>query len=628
MQGNASEMEDKDTKGTSCFTDNTTDACVFIETEASCEDALDSLEALFEESDGTDISDLIDNIDEPDRGNPQALLNRQQLEEDSQLLSALKRKYVSPSPKQRVIDLSPRLEALCVSPRRSSSKRRLFEDSGIGHEAEDSNAQVEQVASEELTNSGTLTNGDENAVCATQDGDTRCLDILHSSNRHATALAKFKTVFGVGYKELTRPFQSNKSCCNSWVAVIFGVVAEMLEASKTLFKMHCDYLQIINPSMGTGITVLCLFEFTNSKCRDTVLKLISTVLNVQEYQILTDPPRHKSMPVALFFYKHSLSNISFVHGTMPNWLKKQTMLNHQQEADTFELAPMVQWAYDNNIWDEPELAYQYACLADEEPNAAAWLKSNNQYKYVSDCAKMVRMYKKYEMSQMTMSQWIKSCGERIEAEGDWKKIINLLKYQEISVIAFLTSLRMFLKGQPKKNCIALWGPPDTGKSMFCYSLIRFIKGKVVSYANSKSHFWLQPLTDTKLGLIDDATFPCFQYMDIYMRSALDGNEVSVDCKHKVAVQMKLPPLLLTSNIDMHSEASLKYLHSRITSYKFPHKLPLDANQNPVFIITDADWKCFFSKLQQQLDLCDPEDSTDGDSGGAFRCCTRETAGAL
>lgn len=206
MQGNASEMEDKDTKGTSCFTDNTTDACVFIETEASCEDALDSLEALFEESDGTDISELIDNIDEPDRGNPQALLNRQQLEEDSQLLSALKRKYVSPSPKQRVIDLSPRLEALCVSPRRSSSKRRLFEDSGIGHEAEDSNAQVEQVASEELTNSGTLTNGDENAVCATQDGDTRCLDILHSSNRHATALAKFKTVFGVGYKELTRPF--------------------------------------------------------------------------------------------------------------------------------------------------------------------------------------------------------------------------------------------------------------------------------------------------------------------------------------------------------------------------------------------------------------------------------------
>lgn len=629
VPSNENEMEDKDTKGTSFCIDNTTEAIQFIETEAECDECLDSLEALFEESDGTDVSDLINNIDEPDEGNPHALLNRQQLEEDSQLLSVLKRKYTSPSPKQQVLDLSPRLESLCVSPRGTSSKRRLFEDSGLGHEAEDSNERVEKVASQAAQPSNE-TNGEQEqqSVSATQNGDTQCLDILHSNNRLATALTKFKNTFGVGYKELTRPFKSNKTCCHSWVAVIYGVRAEMLEASKTLLKPHCDFFQILNPSMGTGVTVLILFEFASSKCRDTVTRLLCNIFNVEEYQILADPPRHKSVAVALFFYRHSLSNISFTEGVMPDWLKKQTMLNHQQEADTFELAPMVQWAYDNNIWEEAELAYQYACLADVEPNAAAWLKSNNQYKYVSDCAKMVKMYKRYEMRQMSIGQWIKKCGETVDGEGDWKKLINLLKYQDVSIIPFLTSLRLFLKGEPKKNCIVIWGPPDTGKSMFCYSLIRYLQGKVVSYANSKSQFWLQPLTEAKIGLIDDATFPCFQFMDVYMRSGLDGNEVSVDCKHKTPMQVKLPPMLVTSNINVHAETSLKYLHSRLTGYNFPHKLPVDSNGNVVYKITHADWKCFFSKLEQQLDLCEPEDSTDGDTGATFRCCARQTTGAL
>lgn len=631
-------MADKGNKGiSSCSTNSALD---FIETEAECEDEIDTLEALFDESDGTDLSDLIDNCDEPDEGRALELLNRQQLEEDRQLLTDLKRKYLSPSPKQAVLDLSPRIQLLSVSPRGQSSKRRLFEDSGIDNEAEDSITEVEKVASEpcntgELCNAGDLNtvvqqpltnteDQEETAVCA-YNNNIGCIDILRSSNRHATVLAKFKDTFDVSYKELTRPFQSDKSCCVSWVVVAFGVLAELAEACKALLKPHCVYMQIINPSLSTGVTVLFLFEFINAKCRETVRKLLCNMLQLQEEQLMADPPRQRSVAVALWFYRKSLSNISFCVGDMPEWIKKQIMVNHQQETNTFELAAMVQYAYDNDLWDETDIAYRYACLAPEEPNAAAWLKCNNQFKYVKDCAQMVKMYKKYEMKQMSMAEWVTKCGEKVTDDGDWKKIINFLKYQNISIVGFLTSMRTFLKGQPKKNCMIIWGPPDTGKSMFCYSLIQFMRGKVVSFVNSKSQFWLQPLSEGKIGLLDDATYPCLQYMDVYLRNGLDGNAVSIDCKHRAPVQIKMPPLLVTSNIDVHADPSLKYLHSRMMPYSFPNKVPIDDNGNAVYTFTDGDWKCFFSKLQKQLDLCEPEESADGEPGRAFRCCAGQTA---
>lgn len=37
------------------------------------------------------------------------------------------------------------------------------------------------------------------------------------------------------------------------------------------------------------------------------------------------------------------------------------------------------------------------------------------------------------------------------------------------------------------------------------SFIHFIQGAVISFVNSTSHFWLEPLTDTKVAMLDDAT---------------------------------------------------------------------------------------------------------------------------
>ena len=165
-----------------------------------------------------------------------------------------------------------------------------------------------------------------------------------------------------------------------------------------------------------------------------------------------------------------------------------------------------------------------------------------------------------------------------------------------------------------------YGPPDTGKSYFCFTLLSFLKGRVISFMNKNSVFWLSPLADCKIGFLDDATYAAWMHIDINMRGALDGNWISLDSKHKAPLQTKMPPLLITSNHDVMNDQTLLYLHSRLISFNFPNKMPINDDGTPVYEINDATWKSFFTKLARQLDL-NLEEERD-ESGGAdqsFRC---------
>ena len=121
--------------------------------EADCSDIDDEFEKLFDKDTDSDISDLLDDGDLGDSevGNPQELLCLQEREESDLQLQQLKRKYLSP---KAVLQLSPQLESITISPQRKS-KRRLFEeqDSGLElsltHEAEDPVAEVEVPGSED-----------------------------------------------------------------------------------------------------------------------------------------------------------------------------------------------------------------------------------------------------------------------------------------------------------------------------------------------------------------------------------------------------------------------------------------------------------------------------------------------
>nr|ATD50851.1 E1 protein [Human papillomavirus]AYA94260.1 MAG: E1 protein [Human papillomavirus] len=583
----------------------------FIMDEAECVDELDALEDIFDEStEGSCVSQLIDDeVDAEEQGNSLALYNRQVTEECDRAIQDLKRKYCSPQ--HSVADLSPKLQAVTITPRKSS-KRRLFKDSGI--EEDEVESSIEQVQ----TNTSNL--GKDGVAIAN-------LNLLKSNNRRATGLALFKDMFGVPYNELTRNYKSNRSCSENWVTVVFNALEEVIEASKTTLQQHCKFMQVTT----SGFSALYLLQFNSGKSRETVVNLFCTLMNIQDWQIFCDPPKLKSVPAALYFYKKAIAKTCFQMGTFPDWLAKLTLVNHQMAsaADTFQLSKMVQWAYDNEYYDEPEIAYHYALCADTDSNAAAFLNSNSQVKYVRDCSQMVKLYKRQEMRNMSMSDWIFACCDRCKTVGDWKPIALFLKYQQVNFIQFLIILKTLLKCLPKKNCVVIYGPPDTGKSYFVFSLMKFIKGKVVSFLNRGSQFWLQPLLDGKMGFMDDATFAAWQYMDLNMRNALDGNLMSVDAKHRVPQQIKLPPLIVTTNINVMAEQSLMYLHSRLQCIEFPNKMLLNDDGEPVYKITDAEWTCFFRKFASQLEL--QEDETDGEPGVTdrpFRCTAGEPNDSL
>lgn len=592
-----------DTKGTNNI--EMDDSSWFIVHEADCVDVTNSLDELFEDStDCSNISNLIDDsVDEIDQGNSLALYNQQVTEECNSAVASLKRKFRKSPPEQSVAALSPRLQAISISPQRiGSSKRKLFEDSGIGDDETTNTYQVEP----EIRDND----------CESRTVQSACNELLRCTNLRAKLLFKFESFYGVSYTELTRQFKSDKTMNENWVIAVFAASCELIESSKQLLKQHCDFIQLIE----FDFSGLYLVKFKHAKNRDTITKLISSLLNINERHLLCDPPRCRSTPAALYFYKHNITGKAFVYGVLPEWVAKQTQVNHQMaaQADTFQLSKMVQWAYDNKMTEEPAIAYYYALLADEDSNAAAFLNSNSQVKFVKDCCQMVRLYFRQEMKNMTMAQWIFKCCRECDGEEDWKVIANLLKYQGVNVIEFLTALRLFFKRIPKKNCILIHGPPDTGKSYFVYSLVQFLRGKVISFVNKQSSFFLQPLLDCKVGFMDDATYPCWSFIDVHLRNALDGNTMCVDAKHKAPQQYQLPPFFITSNINLKQEDSLRYLHSRVTSFEFPNKMPLDGQGDPVFKITDQAWKFFFLKLAKQLDLQDAENEPRGPER-AFRC---------
>ncbi|ATQ38471.1 E1 [Gammapapillomavirus 19] len=590
----------------------TNDSEWFILKEAECVDDLDAFDEIFEKStDGSNISQLIDDgdVDAEDEGNSLALYHRQVTEECDTALQALKRKYVSPQ--HSIADLSPKLQEIHISPRKPS-KRRLFVDSGI--EEDEAENSIEQVPTEVV---------DAENVAGKNGAALANLDLLRSNNRKATALAKIKDLFGVPYNELVRNFKSDKSCNVSWVIVVLNAMDEVLEASKITLQQHCNFIQLII----SGFSGLYLVEFKSGKSRETVIKLMCTLMNVQEWQIVCDPPKIKSVATALFFYKKSIANASYNFGVTPNWLAQQMLVDHQMAAaaENFSLSQMVQWAWDNDLTDEPEIAYQYALCAETDTNATAFLNSNNQVKYVKDCSYMVKQYRRQQMRNMSISEWIFDCCDRCKMPGDYKPIVNFLKYQQVNFIQFLIIFKTFLQGIPKKNCFVLYGPPDSGKSYFAFSFMRFVRGRVVSLLNRNSQFFLQPLLEAKVGFMDDVTFPAWQYMDLNMRNALDGNLMSVDAKHRAPIQFKLPPLMVTTNIDVKAEISLKYLHSRVQCLEFPNKMLFNDDGVPTYEITDAAWTCFFRKFARQLDL--QEEEANGEPrvpDRAFCCTARKT----
>ncbi|ANZ90246.1 E1 protein [Bos taurus papillomavirus 18] len=584
---------------------------------------VDESEEISADSEFSDLSNLIDDA-LVEQGNSRELFHQQEGEQHQQELAVLKRKYLG-SPEERLeIEISPRLANIEISPRSQKAKRRLFDpqnDSGVDLSGQnEASSYIEEPPSQ-------VAPQDSVDSVVQEHNNSYLLDILKSSNRRATQLARFKHITGISFTELTRAFKNDQTCAGYWVIAVFNVIENLYEAFKTLFIQHCDYYNMCLHMHESGLLCLVLVSFKANKSRKTVINLVKTLLQVEDYQILTQPPKLRSIPACLYWFKRAFNPATTIYGEMPEWLRKATAVGYQTEEETtFSLADMIQWAYDNNHLTEPAIAYEYARSADEDRNARAWLNSNNQAKHVKDCCRMVNLYKVAEMKEMTVSAWINKRCKMYDGQGNWKIICEFLKFQQVSIPNFLETLKLLLKNIPKKSCMVIYGPSDTGKSMLAHSFIRFMGGSVLSYTNHNSQFWLMPLAKCKVALIDDATKPCWDYININMRNALDGNDICVDLKHKNPQQITCPPLLITTNENLLEDDKWRFLRSRLAFVHFPNKI-VNADGGLLFNLNELNWKFFFERLWTTLELSDQEEE-DGNSSQPFRCGSRRTADSV
>lgn len=640
----------------------------YIITEADCKDD-DSIDKYFEESDNESLcTDLVDDA-AVEQGNSLELFQRQEFQTGHDQILQLKRKFNVRSPEQApkpaadVASLSPQLEKIAITPKKKKVKKILFrgepEDSGVvTHEADDTTQEL-QVETTVLQDSVCLTSAlaqstpfshvlpaaadsdDDNINNNGPDGgeDANNNDqlvpltgrdavqvLMKTLNVRATILAKFKLCFNVSFNDLTRSYRSNKTVSKDWVLAIYGVSDDNVKHAQELLHPQCDFVYF---DVGHAGCAVALLELKNQKSRDTVLKLLKTVMAVNELQVLAEPPRTASTPSALFWYKRCTLNDATCFGTLPLWVMRQCSLQHKQEKP-FDLTEMVQWAYDNHYDDEANIAYNYALEADVSDNAKAFLRSPSQAKIVRDVTTMVKHYRRAEMRNMSVSEWINYRCKSFKEEGcedDWKHIAHFLRFQGIPLYRFIGAMQRFLQNIPKKSCLVFYGPPDTGKSFFAMSLISFLGGKVITFANYQSHFWLSPLTDAKFGLLDDATLKCWEYFDMFLRGALDGNLVSLDSKHRNPIQMKFPPMLVTSNVDVPKVDSLKYLFSRLQFFNFPERLPIQTSGDPRYLLTERSWYSFFKRFWVTLALTEQEDEDDGPAG-SLRLHTGSNTGTV
>ncbi|AFU07686.1 putative E1 protein [Equus caballus papillomavirus 7] len=603
----------------------------FVLQEAHCSDP-DSEPEGADEVDGPDLCELIDN-GPVTQGNSLALFQRQITRADQEQLGWLKRKYaVSP---EKDCTLSPRLNNIHISPEKLV-KRRLFlgagsEDSGLELSAQNEASlasSAAQTQTQPQVHEGPL---HSSTPAVGGRGVEQELDILRLRNRRAVLYGRFKDTFGVSFSEITRQFRSDKTVCRDWVVAIYGVRETLYESLKVQLQPLCDYMHLTLRPTTQHNYLQALLQWKAQKSRETVQKLLKTFLQVHELQMLVDPPQLRSLPAALYWYKTSLGSSCYSVGQMPDWVTRQTTVSHQEEELRFDLSRMVQWAFDNQYDTECLIAYHYASLAEIEPNAAAFLSCTNQAKMVRDCCTMVNLYRRAIMREMSMSAWLHHKMKQVSEAGHWRDICGFLKYQQVSVPDFIGFMKQFLKGRPKRNCLVIAGPPDTGKSLFCMSFLKFLGGKVLSYANAKSHFWMQPAQDAKVVLIDDATKACWDYMDTHLRNAFDGNLISLDAKHKAPQQIKCPPIIITTNEMVHTNDRWRYLHSRIKVLLFGNPCPMDEQGEPAYKLNDGSWKSFFQRLWSHLELSDQEDEGEEEDGGpslTFRCSARRPDDAL
>lgn len=430
---------------------------------------------------------------------------------------------------------------------------------------------------------------------------TNCEILRQSKDKKVTMLGIFKKYSGFSVMQLLRPFKSDKTQSHDWIVV-------SPDARIDYWNEFVYRQPEVQTYLYTAVGIHCMYlTFVNSKNRIGVKNFLQKGGMGPGTVTIIEPPNIRIMMNAVYWMKSAHHG----KGPMPQWVENffDSAENACQD-DKFDMATMVQWALDHKYQDVDSICYQYSLEASKNnANAKAWLGSTSMYKYACDCAKLARSMTKGRVCFMTMHEFIEFRLNGWDTQGNSLNILKLLHMQGIMYVEFIDALKNLINKVPKKCCMAILGPPNTGKSMFCMSLIKFLDGRVLSFFAHRSHFWLAPLAETKIALIEDCTWPCWTYVDTYLRGALDGTSITIDQKNRDPRQIECPPILMTSNCNFMSGEGYggddgkryPYLESRIKSFCFSKQISTK-NRNPKIVVNPEDWADFFIKYKEPLGL--------------------------
>uniref|UniRef100_A0AAU7E345 Major capsid protein L1 n=1 Tax=Rousettus bat papillomavirus TaxID=3141903 RepID=A0AAU7E345_9PAPI len=356
-----------------------------------------------EEEGDSDASSLADLFDETDQapGNPLLLLQQQEAEEDERLVTLIKRKHLTTPDAKAVHALSPKLGAMKITTRRVPAKKKLFaEDSGVGesievtHEAEDDSGSLqsqhsqvetpcdaenrgradgeEEDASKSLESTpndfgrdegSANTSGSELLSSQVREEDSRdevlgeggalATAILQAKNRRVCKLAEFKDLYHVSLTDLARQFKSDKTCGKNWVVVIFGLPLPFYETLSSVLPEHCTFSHMQHKVGTKGGIALCLCEFKATKNRETVLKLLKTLVRQvhnRPYWLLKAQGRNNGMLwgnqcfITVVDNTRSLNfsiNIKNASATEDKWTA-ESFTNYMRHTEEYEVSMILQ----------------------------------------------------------------------------------------------------------------------------------------------------------------------------------------------------------------------------------------------------------------------------------------------
>lgn len=391
---------------------------------------------------------------------------------------------------------------------------------------------------------------------------------------------------GKSFFSLHKEMKNERTMQRNWAIFLKTPSLTQTVALEAALNNDCDR---IRTKKSDTHTYFLLEYMKKQRSMNGLKQVISTI--IKDTDILLGVPKYKDTQ----FRTWAKLFTTLISETAPEI--SGLLLDCEAEGSGFNVEELFEWIEAT----EPKSIEVMLCNYREEarignPNAKNWLASASNITVAKKQFELWKSTIKGREMQLTVEQYIL---QRLMDynDGDKDKVQKFLTYQGIMHYELLNVLRNWLHGKIKKSVICIFGPGNSGKSTFADALIEVLKGVRLCWDDNNS-FWKQAAIGKRYCLLDDVTMQCWRGLDSKERRSFDGGIVAVNKKFCEATEMKMPPLILTSNYDIRANEDFVFLVNRVTFIHFPKSF----SGNSEAVLQPADIAAYLLRHRGSLDF--------------------------